>query len=415
MIRVTILFLLSAFYACPVNAKTLQVGVGLEFGSLQAAVQAAVNGDTIFVHPGTYREGNVVIRKSISLVGIDYPVIDGEGKYELLTVAAADVTIQGFRLVNTGSSSINDIAAIKGLDVQRMKVLNNRFEETFFGIHLSNSSQCLIESNTLTGTSGLRAEQDVGNGIHLWKCDHVTIRKNTVEGHRDGIYFEFVTRSRVEENFIHDNRRYGLHFMFSHDDEYVGNTFRNNGAGVAIMYTKGVKMIGNRFEENRGSASYGLLLKDIGDSRIERCKFSQNTVAIYMEGSSRCTVTKNDFNENGWALKIQASCDNNTLSENNFVRNTFDVATNGSLSLNTLTSNYWDKYEGYDLNRDGRGDVPFRPVSLYGMIVERMPTAVMLWRSFLVILLDRAEKVVPAVTPENLIDATPAMKSYDRG
>jgi nitrous oxidase accessory protein len=134
-----------------------------------------------------------------------------------------------------------------------------------------------------------------------------------------------------------------------------------------------------------------------------------------MEGSSRCTITSNDFLENGWALKIQASCDNNTLSENNFVRNTFDVATNGSLSLNTLASNYWDKYEGYDLNRDGRGDVPFRPVSLYGMIVERMPTAVMLWRSFLVILLDRAEKVVPAVTPENLIDASPSMKSYDRG
>lgn len=413
--RLAVLTLLFGFSACSLVAKTLHVGPGQEFGLLQAAVQAATNGDTVLVHPGIYREGNLVIRKSIRLFGIDYPVIDGEGKYELLTIAAADVTVQGFRLVNTGSSSINDIAAVKGLDVERLQVLNNRFEETFFGIHLSNSRQCLIEGNVLTGTSGLRAEQDVGNGIHLWKCDHVTIRKNTVEGHRDGIYFEFVTRSRVEENVSHDNRRYGLHFMFSHEDEYVGNTFRNNGAGVAIMYTKGVKMIGNRFEENRGSASYGLLLKDIGDSQIERCSFSQNTVAIYMEGSSRCTILRNDFYENGWALKIQASCDNNTLSENNFVGNTFDVATNGSLSLNTLASNYWDKYEGYDLDRDGRGDVPFRPVSLYGMIVERMPTAVMLWRSFLVILLDRAEKVVPAVTPENLIDASPAMKSYDRG
>jgi nitrous oxidase accessory protein len=77
--------------------------------------------------------------------------------------------------------------------------------------------------------------------------------------------------------------------------------------------------------------------------------------------------------------------------------------------------NYWDKYEGYDLDRNGVGDVPFHPVSLYGMIVEKMPTAVMLWRSFLVFLLDRAEKVVPAVTPENLRDDSPAMKFYDRG
>jgi nitrous oxidase accessory protein len=351
----------------------------------------------------------------LCFIGIGYPVIDGEGKYEIFTVASPDVVIRGFRLINTGSASINDIAAIKGLDVQRMKILDNQFEDTFFGIHLSNSTQTLIEGNTMRGTSGARAEQDVGNGIHLWKSDHITIRKNKVANHRDGIYFEFVTRSVVEENYSYQNLRYGLHFMFSHEDEYHRNIFRNNGSGVAIMYTRGVTMTGNVFEDNQGAASYALLLKDISDSRIEGCRFRNNTVGIYMEGSSRCVLINNEFRENGWALKIQASCDNNTLTRNNFIRNTFDVATNGSLSLNALTSNYWDKYEGYDINRDGVGDVPFHPVSLYGMIVERMPTAVLLWRSFLVFLLDRAEKVVPAVTPENLRDEQPAMRSYDRG
>ena len=57
--------------------------------------------------------------------------------------------------------------------------------------------------------------------------------------------------------------------------------------------------------------------------------------------------------------------------------------------------------------------MPFHPVSLYSMIVEKMPTAVMLWRSFLVFLLDKAEKVIPVVTPENLKDKFPVMKSYD--
>ncbi len=394
----------------PARAITLSVGQQQSFRTIKEAVTAAHAGDTILVYPGNYREGNILIRKSLVLIGRDLPVIDGENKYELITVAATDVVIQGFHLVNTGAASINDIAAIKGLDVKRMKILDNRFDETFFGIHLSNSSQCLIEGNILKGTAGARAEQDVGNGIHLWKSDHITIRNNDVTGHRDGIYFEFVTRSRVSGNFSHQNLRYGLHFMFSNDDEYVENTFQNNGSGVAIMYTKGVTMVGNRFEGNQGAASYGLLLKDIGDSRIEQCQFARNTVGIYMEGSSRCILKDNTFRENGWALKIQASCDNNTLTKNNFIGNTFDVSTNGSISLNTLTGNYWDKYEGYDLNRDGTGDVPFHPVSLYGMIVEKMPTSVMLWRSFLVMLLDRAEKVVPAVTPENLRDDSPSMR-----
>lgn len=408
------LFFILLFAASPATAKVLSVGAGQEWSSIAKALDAADPGDTLQIFPGTYREGNIIIRKSITLIGKDFPTLDGEGKYEILTVAAADVTIQGLHFYNTGSASINDIAAIKGLDVHRMKVIGNRFEETFFGIHLSNSTQSLIEGNTLRGTSGARIEQHVGNGIHLWKCNNVTIRKNEVYGHRDGIYFEFVTYSHVIDNYSHQNLRYGLHFMFSNNDEYVNNTFRDNGAGVAIMYTKGVTMLGNRFEENRGAASYALLLKDIGDSRIENCRFAGNTVGIYMEGSSRCLLKGNEFRENGWALKIQASCDNNMLTENNFIANTFDVATNGSLSLNTLTGNYWDKYEGYDLNRDGVGDVPFHPVSLYGMIVEKMPTSVMLWRSFLVFLLDRAEKVVPAVTPENLRDDAPKMKSYDR-
>ena len=110
-----------------------------------------------------------------------------------------------------------------------------------------------------------------------------------------------------------------------------------------------------------------------------------------MEGSSRIHFSENTFSENGWAIKLQASCDDNTFTKNNFEANTFDIATNGSLVLNTIDHNYWDKYEGYDMKKDGTGDVPYRPVSMYAMIVERIPPSVMLWRSFLVHLMDRAE------------------------
>jgi nitrous oxidase accessory protein len=45
------------------------------------------------------------------------------------------------------------------------------------------------------------------------------------------------------------------------------------------------------------------------------------------------------------------------------------------------------------------------------MIVEQNPTTLMLFRSFMVSLLDKAEKAVPGLTPENLIDNKPMMKS----
>jgi nitrous oxidase accessory protein len=232
---------------------------------------------------------------------------------------------------------------------------------------------------------------------------------NTVSGHRDGIYFEFVTHSVITRNRSAKNIRYGLHFMFSHNDSYIGNDFRNNGAGVSVMYSHGVKMLNNVFEENWGDGSYGLLLKEITDSYIEGNSFVKNTSGIYMEGASRITMQKNLFKDNGWAMKIQASCMGIAVSKNNFIGNTFDVGTNGTLVLNTFDNNYWDKYDGYDLNKDKIGDIPYRPVSMYSMIVEKNPPAMLLFRSFFTSLLDKTEKIIPSLTPEMLKDNKPMM------
>ncbi len=195
--------------------------------------------------------------------------------------------------------------------------------------------------------------------------------------------------------------------MFSNEDAYFSNIFENNGAGVAVMYTKNVVMMNNTFKDNWGDAAYGLLLKDISDATIFNNRFINNTSAIFMDGGNRIIVEKNTFKANGWGLKIQASCMENVIENNNFLGNTFDVSTNSTLVQNKFISNYWDKYEGYDLNKDGLGDVPYRPLSLFSVIVESNPPAMLLFRSFMVTLLDKSEKILPSLTPENFIDNTP--------
>lgn len=392
-------------------SKTITVGNGENISAIKTAVATAEPGDTIVVKAGTYREGNIIINKSIVIIGEGYPVLDGEKKYEIITISANDVSISGFKFIDTGNASMNDIAAIKVYDSKRTNISGNIVKNAFFGIHFSNSSHSIIENNQLEANAV--AEHEIGNGIHLWKCDHITISKNTVKGHRDGIYFEFVTKSLISSNHSEKNIRYGLHFMFSHDDEYRDNSFIDNGAGVSVMYTKGVKMINNVFRHNWGPSSYGLLLKDIRDSFVTGNQFIANSTGIYMEGSSRIEFKENLFMENGYAIKLQASCDDNTFTKNNFSANTFDMATNGTLVLNAVSGNYWDRYEGYDMNKDSIGDIPYHPVSMYSMVVERMPTAVLLWRSFLVLLMDKAEKAIPAITPENLKDDSPSMRPYD--
>lgn len=394
--------------AVPLGATTISVGKNKAVATIRAAIDKALNGDTLLVYPGIYREKNLVVNKRISLIGMNYPVVDGENRYENISIKSPGVLVQGFKVINSGVSSIEDFAGIKIYNTRDVIIRNNRLENTFFGVYSQYGTNCTIENNEISAHN--LEEQQSGNGIHCWKSDSMRIIGNKIRGHRDGIYFEFVTHSLIWRNDSQKNLRYGLHFMFSNHDSYVTNIFRNNGAGVAVMFSHHVKMFNNHFEENWGDASYGILLKEISDSHIENNRFVKNTIGIYMEGVSRLQMKKNSFERNGWAMKIQASCMDITVSTNNFLGNTFDVGTNGSLVLNTFNGNYWDKYEGYDLNRNRIGDIPYRPVSMYSVIVERNPPAMMLFRSFMTSLLDKTEKVLPSLTPENLKDIYPLMK-----
>lgn len=400
-----ILFLLLCFQT---HAQSHRIMSG---ASIQEAVDRAHSGDTLILSQGVYQEHEIIIRKPLTLIGENLPTVDGNHQGNIFLVAAEHVNFNGIRLINTGTSNMDDSAAIKFFDSSHCVIENLELENTFFGLHFSNSTHLTIKNNRLISVA--EREYQTGNGIHLWKCKDSHIEGNYVKGHRDGIYLEFVTNTENINNLIEENKRYGLHFMFSHDNSYVENTFRKNGAGVAVMYTRNVRMERNIFEENEGASSYGILLKDITDSEVIGNIFRNNTIGIYMEGSSRTLFQNNSFTKNGWALKLMASCDNNTFEANNFIANTFDISTNGSVVLNTLQHNYWDKYEGYDLDKDRVGDVPFRPISLFSVIVEKIPSAVILWRSFLVTLLDRMEKVIPSITPENMIDNSPQMKPYD--
>ena len=389
-------------------ARTIIVGKTGQFYSITQAISAAANGDTILVNNGVYKEKNIIINKAIVLLGEKFPVLDGEHQYEILSIKSNHVTVKGFKIVHSGVSSLIDFAAIKIYSCRDVSITGNIIEDSFFGIYSQSSVNCLIENNKLTAIA--RTEQESGNGIHCWKSDSMRIIGNTITGHRDGIYFEFVTNSVIWRNVSFKNMRYGLHFMFSNNDAYISNTFRNNGAGVSVMFTHGVKMFNNYFEENWGDAAYGIFLKEISDSYIIGNKFLRNTSGIFMEGASRIKVEKNEFLDNGWAMKIQASCTDNVITKNNFEGNSFDIGTNGSLVQNSFDHNFWDKYDGYDLNRDNTGDVPYRPVSLYSMIVEKNPAAMMLYRSFMTTLLDKSEKILPTLTPENLKDNYPLMK-----
>ena len=374
--------------------------------TLAAALALAHPGDTITIRAGTYPTDNVTIPlRGLVIRGEGWPVLDGEGSHGILVITADDVTVTGIVLRGAGVNMTTDQAAVRVVEAGSCRILGNRLEDDFFGVYLQRAHGCRIAGNVIHGSGGDEAVN--GNGIHLWNATDITVDSNTVDGHRDGIYLEFSHRVTAVGNRSARNRRYGLHFMFSDGCTYRDNAFIGNGAGVAVMYSRDVTLEHDLFAEARGASAYGLLLKEIRDSRISDNLFRDNTVALYTEGASRNEFMRNRFRDNGWGVRLLASSDDNRFEGNDFTGNSFDVTTNGRSNTNLFHANSWDRYDGYDLDHDGTGDVPFRPVRRFALLVEQHESAILLLRSPFADLLDLAESVFPVLTPETLVDTAP--------
>lgn len=405
--KLSILFSLLSIF---ISAKTITVCESCELKSIKAAIKIAQDGDVIKIKKGVYREHNILVDKQVKIIGEIGSVVDGEKKGEIFNIIADNVTLKYLTIRRVGISSIKDWSAIRVSNSKNFTIEHNTLKDMFFGIYLAKSSDGIIKNNTIEGIA--KDEYNSGNGIHLWYVQNVEIVGNHISGSRDGIYFEFADNCIVRKNYSTRNLRYGLHFMFSNHDEYTDNHFVKNGAGVAVMFSKFINMYRNEFKENWGTSAYGLLLKEIYDAEIQNNIFAENTIGIQVEGTTRINYINNKFENNGWALKVQGAAYKNIFKHNNFSNNSFDLSYNSNINDNQFTENYWSEYTGYDLDKDGYGDVSYRPVKLFSYIVDKTPEAIILLRSLFVDIINFSEKVSPVFTPDELVDDKPKMTPY---
>lgn len=390
------------------EAKTIQVCKSCAVKTIRSGIEKASDNDVLVIGKGVYKEHNIEVKKPVKIISYENAVIDADFKGHIFQVYSDNVTIQGLKLINVAQSYTKEFAAVLLFKVNNFKILNNTLDKVFFGILVEKSKKGIIKGNIIRGEG--KDEAGSGNGVHLWSCSDILVENNNISGMRDGVYLEFASDSKIINNISENNIRYGLHFMFSNNDEYHYNTFKNNGAGVAVMFSKYIDMTHNRFYNNWGPSSYGLLLKEIYDANIDHNRFEENTTGIYLEGSTRVNYNNNNFINNGWAVKVVGSSYSNVFKKNNFLHNSFDVSYNSKINDNKFEGNYWSSYTGYDLDKDGIGDVPYRPVKLFSYIVNRTPETIVLLRSLFVDIINFSEKVSPVFTPDDLSDEKPLMK-----
>jgi len=389
---------------------------------LQSRITAAPPGSTLAVTAGVYR-GPVVIRGPLSVIAAAGAIIDGEGTGSVVTIEGDGVVFRGFTVRNSGRQVTDEAAGIK-VTGNRHRIENNRVEDVYFGIHIGGGSHSMVADNVITPGQDHGARP--GHGISAWNLQDAQLLRNTIADARDGIYLSFTERVIVAGNTV-TKCRYGLHSMYSQSARFENNHAFANLLGAALMMSDRLVLRGNRIEQHRqGAAAYGVLLKDIGDLIAEDNQILGNRVGVYAEGvpsnAGRIATFKRNIiagNEVGLALQSNAAL---TVTENRIADNLTDVRPLGNgLSpqmrwSDGTTGNSWGQYRGFDANRDGVGDVPYRLEDSMDALIRRNP----LIQAFLYtpahLALEAAARMFPLYRQRPvLVDDRPLMNVPARG
>lgn len=381
--------------------------------SLQTLINAAARGDTIFISAGIY-DGNLVIDKKLALIGRDWPVIRGEGTGSAVLLEADSCVLKGFIVEHSGKMLVHEDAGIL-IKSNGNVVAENKLRDVLFGIYLLNANDNTIANNLIVGRKKLELGER-GSGIHIWNSYRNRFIGNVIREARDGFYIQYANHTWIEDNEVFD-LRYGVHYMYADSNVFLHNRFHDNVAGAAIMYSKDITMRHNRFVHNRGFASFGILFQDCHNSVADSNIIADNVVGMFFESSTNNVFQRNIIAQNDVALKMFQNSERNTFTENNFIDNLNPLSLVGKRTLTQWNQNgkgnYWSAYEGYDLDRDGIGDVPMKIQNVFDYLEGQYPNLRLYLYSPASQALAAAAKAFPIIEINQEMDEHPLMRPVD--
>lgn len=378
--------------------------------SISEALLRTEPGDTVHLTGKEYQE-NIVIKVPITLTGDALPIIRGGYQGNVIHITASGTELQGIHVSEAGPHLTKDMACVL-VEADGVTVSDSVITEALHGIYVKGGNEVQITGNHIEGRLDL-IEADRGNGIHLWNSSNNLVARNEILNVRDGIYFSFAHFTKIIENRIH-NVRYGLHYMYSNNNSFTQNRFESNVAGAALMYSEDIVFERNVFARCRGFRAYGILLQSM--SRVEASSnlVLDNSRGIFMNNTDTSRIENNDVVDNDLAVQLNGGCDDNLFARNNFINNLsellLDVSDRETKWAGVTGGNHWSKYRGYDLDRDGIGDVPFSIQNVFQVMESKVPEVRFYLLSPAAEVLQAAERALPILNLGDATDPAPLMR-----
>lgn len=366
--------LVSAAVAPAALAGTLKVPSD-EYPTIQSAVVAAGDGDTILVGPGTYTESVLLTGfTDLTLRGKGFPVITSAGPSTLSVNSCTGVSVSG--LVLEGGQDTVQVVASSDLLLTRLTIRNAvgngvLLDGGCIGITLSKSAVENVGANGVLDyqTTGLRVEKctitdPAGSGVALspgrvtgsagalvskneilgagsagvwFGGDDVTISKNGIEGAAGfGIYNDSSTATTgalVEKNRLEGTS--GGILLYGAAAKVSKNTV-TDAAGNGIS----IRGPGNLVEKNRvgGNVAYGFTIEG-PDAEVVKNTVTAPTQVGFLVTSTGGALTKNTVTAAG-TDGFQVTGTGNTFTGNKASGSgNFDLFDTQAPGVNTYSGN----------------------------------------------------------------------------
>ena len=327
---------------------------------LQESIDKAPAGATIKLPSGIY-SGNIIINKPLSILGKEEGVIiQGEGKGTVITVNSSSVILKNLEIRNSGKRMENLDSGIELHHVKHCEVSHCRITDVLYGIDMN-----MVEDSNISDNYIRSKKNDVslrGDALKIWYAKNNLIRNNSIDHTRD-VTLTYANNNIIENNtFLHN--RFGLHLSMSHNNSIRDNTFKYNSVGILLMGVRDINVTGNTILSSKGAAGIAVVADKVSNFHFEHNTVKYNAKALYIDtkGAERGKqrfIKNNLLSHNGEALHFHASIKNNVITGNTIIGNMDDVVKDtrdGYKGDNTIEYNYWDRYEGFDRNRDNIGD-----------------------------------------------------------
>jgi nitrous oxidase accessory protein len=329
--------------------------------ALQPLIDATPNGGVLHLEPGVYAAPGLVNRP-MRVEGARGAIVDGGGVGSILTVTANDAQVIGLTLRNSGERHESTDSAVR-LRAARGVYRDNTIENCLFGFDLKQADMNIIRRNRISSKSLPEALR--GDSIRIWYSNGNRIEDNDIERVRDTVVW-YSRENVIAGNRVRDSR-YGAHLMYSHHNRLTNNHFQSNTVGMFLMYANDNTIADNVVRNSQGPSGIGIGFKESSRVRVEHNDVTASARGVYLDASPDDPDGPNVFSENrlaynGVAVAFHSTGEGSEFGANSFIGN-HTVATfggGGSIERNRWKGNYWGEYDGFDRDRDGVGDTPYR-------------------------------------------------------